>query len=64
MCEVPLDLQRKFERRWAARFVRPVREEKVRPQERGYQRGTNPKLEAVCRSTTDDLDVLDQPQRQ
>jgi hypothetical protein len=24
MCEVPLDLQRKFERRWAARFVRPA----------------------------------------
>jgi hypothetical protein len=23
MCEVPLDLQRKFERRWAARFARP-----------------------------------------
>jgi hypothetical protein len=25
-----------------------------RPQEGGYQRGTNPKLEAVCRSTIDD----------
>jgi hypothetical protein len=24
MCEVPLDLQRKFERRWAARFARPT----------------------------------------
>jgi hypothetical protein len=24
MCDVPLDLQRKFEQRWAARFARPV----------------------------------------
>ena len=24
MCDIPLDLQRKFEERWAARFVRPV----------------------------------------
>ena len=23
MCDIPLDLQRKFEERWAARFVRP-----------------------------------------
>jgi hypothetical protein len=24
MCDVPLDLQRKFEQRWAARFARPT----------------------------------------
>jgi hypothetical protein len=24
MCDVPLDLQRKFEQRWAARFAQPV----------------------------------------
>jgi hypothetical protein len=24
MCEIPLDLQRKFERRWAARFAQSV----------------------------------------
>jgi hypothetical protein len=24
MCEIPLDLQRKLERRWAARFARSV----------------------------------------
>jgi hypothetical protein len=24
MCDIPLDLERKFEERWAARFVRPV----------------------------------------
>ena len=24
MCDVPLDLQRKFEQRWASRFARPV----------------------------------------
>ena len=24
MCDVPLDLERKFEQRWAARFARPV----------------------------------------
>jgi hypothetical protein len=23
MCDIPLDLQRKFEQRWAARFSRP-----------------------------------------
>jgi hypothetical protein len=24
MCSIPLDLERKFEQRWAARFVSPV----------------------------------------
>jgi hypothetical protein len=24
MCDIPLDLQRKFEQRWAARFSRPA----------------------------------------
>ena len=24
MCDIPLDLQRKFEQRWAARFAQPV----------------------------------------
>jgi hypothetical protein len=24
MCDVPLDVQRRFEQRWAARFARPV----------------------------------------
>lgn len=24
MCDVPRDLQRKFEQRWAARFARPI----------------------------------------
>ena len=24
MCDIPLDLQRKFEQRWASRFARPV----------------------------------------
>lgn len=24
MCDIPLDLQRKLEQRWAARFARPV----------------------------------------
>jgi hypothetical protein len=24
MCDIPLDLERKFEQRWAARFARPV----------------------------------------
>jgi hypothetical protein len=24
MCDIPLDLQRKFEQRWAARLARPV----------------------------------------
>jgi hypothetical protein len=24
MCDVPLDFERKFEQRWAARFARPV----------------------------------------
>jgi hypothetical protein len=30
MCTVPLDLQRRLEERWAARFVRPARS--VQPQ--------------------------------
>ena len=24
MCDIPLDLERRFEQRWAARFARPV----------------------------------------
>jgi hypothetical protein len=24
MCDIPLDLQRKFEQRWAAKFARPA----------------------------------------
>ena len=24
MCDIPLDLQRRFEKRWAARFARPA----------------------------------------
>jgi hypothetical protein len=24
MCDIPLDLQRKFEERWAARFIQPA----------------------------------------
>jgi hypothetical protein len=38
MCEIPLDLQRKLERRWAARFaraVRPVASNKQEPEEPG-----------------------------
>jgi hypothetical protein len=26
MCDIPLDLQRRFERRWAARFSGPAKE--------------------------------------
>jgi hypothetical protein len=35
MCDIPLDLQRKLERRWAARFARPAeaaRPEKPQPE--------------------------------
>jgi hypothetical protein len=32
MCDIPLDLQRKFERRWAARFARPERSAAIQKQ--------------------------------
>jgi hypothetical protein len=38
MCDVPRDIQRKFEQRWAARFARPVearRPEKHQPGKQG-----------------------------
>jgi hypothetical protein len=50
MCEVPLDLQRKFERRWAARFVRPVLPKKQELEGRDQQTAASAESESkTCR---------------
>jgi len=40
MCDIPLDLQRKFEQRWAARFAQPtppVGSQKLKHEKQGQQ---------------------------
>jgi len=37
MCDIPLDLQRRFEQRWAARFARPVPPKKQELEGQGQQ---------------------------
>jgi hypothetical protein len=40
MCDIPLDLERRFERRWAARFSGPAKEHRLEGQQ--HQRVTEP----------------------
>ena len=41
MCDIPLDLERRFERRWAARFSGPAKEHRLEPQQQ-HQLVTTP----------------------
>jgi hypothetical protein len=41
MCDIPLDLERRFERRWAARFSGPAKEHRLEGQQQ-HQRVTAP----------------------
>jgi len=41
MCDIPLDLERRFERRWAARFSGPAKEHRLEAQQQ-QQRLTTP----------------------
>jgi hypothetical protein len=41
MCDIPLDLERRFERRWAARFSGPAKEHRLEEQQQ-HQRVTAP----------------------
>ena len=41
MCDIPLDLERRFERRWAARFSGPAKEHRLEGQQE-HQRVTTP----------------------
>ena len=41
MCDIPMDLQRRFERRWAARFSGPAKEHRLEEQQQ-QQRATAP----------------------
>ena len=52
MCEIPLDLQRKLERRWAARFARavpPVAPNKQEPEGPGRRLAEAAKIEEAAR---------------
>ena len=39
MCDIPMDLERRFERRWAARFSGPAKEHRLEGQQQ-HQRVT------------------------
>jgi hypothetical protein len=41
MCDIPIDLQRRLERRWAARFSGPAKEHRLEEQQQ-QQRATAP----------------------
>jgi hypothetical protein len=41
MCDIPMDLERRFERRWAARFSGPAKEHRLEEQQQ-HQRVTAP----------------------
>jgi hypothetical protein len=41
MCDIPLDLERRFERRWAARFSGPAKEHRLERQQQ-HQLVTTP----------------------
>jgi hypothetical protein len=42
MCDIPLDLERRFERRWAARFSGPAKEHRLERQQQQQQLVTTP----------------------
>ena len=37
MCDIPMDLERRFERRWAARFSGPAKEHRLEEQHQHQQ---------------------------
>ena len=41
MCDIPMDLQRRLERRWAARFSGPAKDHRFEEQQQ-HQRATAP----------------------
>jgi hypothetical protein len=41
MCDIPMDLERRLERRWAARFSDPAKEHRLEEQQQ-HQRATAP----------------------
>jgi hypothetical protein len=42
MCDIPIDLQRRLERRWAARFSGPAKQHRLEEQQQQQQRATAP----------------------
>jgi len=42
MSDIPLDLERRFERRWAARFSNPAKEHRLKAVQQQHQRVTAP----------------------
>ena len=51
MCDIPLDLERRFERRWAARFSDPAKERRLKAQQQ-HQRVTAPEESKTRRRGT------------
>ena len=50
MCDIPLDLERRFERRWAARFSGPAKQHRLEEQQQ--QRVTAPEERKTRRRGT------------
>jgi hypothetical protein len=53
MCDIPMDLERRFERRWAARFSGPAQEHRLEGQQ--HQRVTTPDKAKTRRRETGGL---------
>jgi hypothetical protein len=51
MCDIPMDLERRFERRWAARFSGPTKEHRLKAQQQ-HQRVTEPEESKTRRRGT------------
>ena len=52
MSDIPLDLERRFERRWAARFSGPAKERRLKAQQQQHQRVTAPEERKTRRRGT------------
>jgi hypothetical protein len=59
MCDIPLDLERRFERRWAARFSRPAKEHPLEGQQHQRVTTTDKSKRKTRRRGTDGLASAD-----
>jgi hypothetical protein len=59
MCDIPLDLERRFERQWAARFSGPAKEHRLEGQQQHNQRVTRPTKAKTRRRGTGGLASAD-----
>ena len=59
MCDIPLDLQRRFEQRWAARFSRP--NPPTAPKKHEFERRDLDRLSAMMREAAKPTVLISEP---